>query len=387
MSRKLTYKEKIQQMAKRQKKSAGKHVIISLVVCVLFIIGFQLFYSPDVAKVEKRSDSTFTAAFVGDMMFGRNVLDVTDRYGTDHLFEKVKPLFANADYASGNFENPVLKQDEENYEKIDKQIHLHTNADAAQALKRANFSIVNLANNHMMDFGVEGLNDTISVMDEAGLNHVGAGNDVGEATAIDYQEINGLTVATLGYTDTLVEGFSALGYRGGVARATPENIFPLIEEANKEADLVFVNIHWGAEYDNQPHPRQTELARAMIDVGADAIIGHHAHVLSEVEKYKDGVIFYGLGNFIFDQGWSRTKDSAVVQYDLLKDGTGRFEIIPIRIRGAQPYVTNNKYYQLKIHKQLTKNQPAKNFKKEDGRLILEVDHSDVLGKRGSESGQ
>src|SRR5690625_3782168 len=133
----------------------------------------------------------------------------------------------------------------------------------------------------------------------------------------------------------------------------------MIEEAHEQADLVFVNIHWGVEYDNQPHPRQTELARAMIDVGADAIIGHHAHVLSEVEKYKDGVIFYGLGNFIFDQGWSRTKDSAVVQYDLLKDGTGRVEISPIRSRCARLYVTNDKVYQRKMHKQLTKNQPAR----------------------------
>ncbi len=161
----------------------------------------------------------------------------------------------------------------------------------------------------------------------------------------------------------------------------------MIEEANQNADLVFVNMHWGVEYDNQPHPRQTELARAMIDVGADAIIGHHSHVLQEVEKYKDGVIFYGLGNFVFDQGWSRTKDSAIVQYDLLSDGTGRFEITPLRINGAQPYVTENKYNQMKIHLQLMRNQPEENFKKEDGKLILEVDHSNVLEERGSDSEQ
>lgn len=387
MSRKLTYQEKLLQMGKRHKKSAGKHVLIGLAVCVLFIIGFEMFFSPDTAKVEKRADSEFTATFVGDLMFGRNVKDVTDRYGTTYLFDKVKPYFTNADYASANFENPILKNPEEDYEKIDKQIHLHTGAEAIHALKELDFTVLNLANNHMMDYGVEGLNDTVEELDNVGLNHVGAGNDLEEATEIDYQEKNGLTIATLGYTDALVEGFSALGYRGGVARATPDNIFPLIEEANEKADLVFVNIHWGVEYDNQPHPRQTELAKAMIDVGADAIIGHHSHVLSEVEKYKNGVIFYGLGNFVFDQGWSRTKDSAIVQYDLLDDGTGRFEVTPIRIREAQPYVTKNKYYQMKIHKQLMKNQPNENFTKEDGKLILEVDHSDVLEKRGSDSEQ
>lgn len=387
MSRKLTYQEKILRLGKRQKKSAGKHVIIGLIFVVLFIVGFQLFFSPDVAEVEEQADSEFTATFVGDMMFGRNVEEVTKRHGTAYLFDKMKPYFDNADYSSGNFENPVLKDDEENYEKIEKQIHLHTGADAIHALKEVNFTMVNLANNHMMDFGIEGLQDTVDELDDIGLPHVGAGNNLEEATAVDYQEINGLTIATLGYTDALVEGFSALGHRGGVARATPDNIFPMIEEAHELADLVFVNIHWGVEYDNQPHPRQTELAKAMIDVGADAIIGHHTHVLSEVEQYKDGVIFYGLGNFIFDQGWSRTKDSAIVQYDLLNDGTGRFEITPVRIRGAQPYVTNNKYYQMKIHRQLTNNQPDENFKKDAGKLILEVDHSDVLEKRDSHRGE
>jgi poly-gamma-glutamate synthesis protein (capsule biosynthesis protein) len=369
-------------MGKRHKKSAGKHALIGLVLTVLFMIGFGLFFSPSAAEVDKRSDSEFTAAFVGDMMFGRHVKDVADRYGFAHLFEKMAPYFAEADYVSGNLENPVLKNDEADYEKLDKQIHLHADPEVVPALKDMQFTMLNLANNHMMDYGEVGLQDTLAVLDDAGLGHAGAGKDLEEATAIDYQEYNGVKVATLGFTDALVSGFSALGYRGGVARAIPENIFPAIEEARENADLVFVNIHWGQEYDNEPHPRQKKLARAMIDVGADAIIGHHSHVLSEVEKYHDGVIFYGLGNFIFDQGWSRTKDSALVQYDLLSDGTGRFEIVPLRIRGAQPYVTKNKYAQMKIRKQLTRNQPAENFIKEDGKLILEVDHSDVLKKRG-----
>lgn len=391
MERKLTYQEKLLRMGKRQKKSAGKHVFIGLIICILFIVGFEFMYSPSTAEVDDTSDSEFTAAFVGDLMFGRHVKDVTDKYGYAHLFEKMAPIFDNADYLSGNFENPVLNRDEGEYEKIDKLIHLYTEAPAVDALKDANFSVLNIANNHMMDFGEEGLSDTISAMENADMSYVGAGSHKGsgeddyDALKVDYQKINGLTVATLGYTDALVEGFSALGYRPGVARATPDNIFPMIEEANEEADLVFVNIHWGVEYDNTPHPRQKDLGRYMIEMGADAVIGHHSHVLSEIEQYGDGVIFYGLGNFIFDQGWTRTKDSAIVQYDLMKDGTGRFTVSPVRIRGAQPYVTQNKYYQMKIQRQLTMNQPKDNFEKEDGKLILEVDHSDILDKRGSDN--
>lgn len=187
MSKKLTYQEKILRMGKRHKKSAGKHVAIGLAVVVVFIIGHKIFFSPDVAQVESRDDSELTATFVGDIMFGRHVEDVTERYGVTYPFEKVKPFFDNADYVSGNFENPILLQDEDNYEQIDKRIHLHTGEEAAQALAEMNFTMLNLANNHMMDYGAEGLTDTISALDSAGLAHVGAGENVEEATAVDYR--------------------------------------------------------------------------------------------------------------------------------------------------------------------------------------------------------
>src|SRR5690625_715534 len=98
MSRKLTYQEKLLQMGKRQKKSAGKHVVIGLIVIVLFIIGFQLFFSPDVAEVEKQADSEFTATFVGDMMFGRNVEKVTNRQSTSYLFDIIKTYYDHVYY-------------------------------------------------------------------------------------------------------------------------------------------------------------------------------------------------------------------------------------------------------------------------------------------------
>ena len=86
------------------------------------------------------------------------------------------------------------------------------------------------------------------------------------------------------------------------------------------ADLVVVNMHWGQEYSTSATSRQTELAKAVIDAGADVIIGHHPHVLQSFDVYNDGIIFYSLGNFVFDQGWTRTKDSAMVQYHLAEDG-------------------------------------------------------------------
>lgn len=102
-----------------------------------------------------------------------------------------------------------------------------------------------------------------------------------------------------------------------------------------------------------------------------------------MEVYKDSVIFYSLGNFIFDQGWSRTRDSALVNYNLMNDGTGRFEILPMRIREARPALTTNLYNQKKIFLQLTRGEPEENFTEENGRLTIEVDHSSILEQKNN----
>ncbi|ELK46405.1 UNVERIFIED_CONTAM: CapA family protein [Halobacillus marinus] len=378
MSKKLTFQEKYLKTLKRQKKSTNKHVWIALLILTLFIVGFEWLYSPSAPEAEQKEGSTFRASFVGDMMFGRHVTDVRDKNGTDYLFENVSPYFQSSDYVTGNFENAVTLGEEDAYTETDKAILLRSNEEPIEALKANNFTNINLANNHTMDYGEQGLLDTTASLKQSGLDYVGAGEDLGEAEAIDYQEINGMTVATLGVTDVTVPGFRALEFGAGVAVSDLDSVLPRVKEAEENADMVFVHIHWGAEYDNEPHPRQEEMAHAIVDAGADVIIGHHPHVLSPVEVYDDSVIFYSLGNFIFDQGWSRTRDSALVQYDLMEDGTGRFEINPMRIREARPSLTKNPYTQKKIFMQLTRGQPDDNYTEENGKLVIEVDHSDIL---------
>src|SRR5699024_9578728 len=110
-----------------------------------------------------------------------------------------------SDYVSGNFENPVLLQKEENYEKLDKHIHLFARKESVQAVKNANFSVINLANNHMMDYGANALEETIDTFDKAYLPHVGAGANVEEATDIEYSNINGIRVATDSFTDAIIQ--------------------------------------------------------------------------------------------------------------------------------------------------------------------------------------
>ena len=372
MNKNLNFQEKLQLFIKRQKKKTGRQAVLGLFVTTFLIFTYILFAGSSVAKVNEK-DTAFTASFVGDMMFGRHVNDVIESHGADYLFEKVQPIFNQSDYITGNFENPVLLQKEENYTKIDKNIHLFARPKSVDAIKNAGFSVVNLANNHMMDYGPVALNETVDILNDKGIPNVGAGSNVEEATEIEYTNFDGYRVATVGFTDSLVKDFSAHKYTAGVARATAENIVPTIQHAKKNADLVVVNIHWGIEYNKEPSERQRDMARAISDVGADIIVGHHPHVLSEIELIGDTVVFYSLGNFIFDQGWTRTKDSAIAQFHIDKKGKRSIEVIPIRIKEAQPYVTRNPYYRTKIFKQLTGDLSRDQYRKEAGRLHIDLD--------------
>lgn len=147
-------------------------------------------------------------------------------------------------------------------------------------------------------------------------------------------------VGFLAYTNLYPEGLVAQDGRLGVSDSRLENILERVREAREEADIVVVSLHWGEEYAPGPSEEQRELARASIDAGADLVIGHHPHVVQEVERYKSGWIAYSLGNFIFDQNFSEETMSGLMLRAFVRDGKiSRVEEVPIRISEThQPYV-------------------------------------------------
>ncbi|MBS4206728.1 CapA family protein [Bacillus sp. FJAT-50079] len=380
MGKQLDFKEKLLRFAKKTKKKTDKHVWLAILVLTVFIYGSGWVNKPSEAKmIEQTDDILVTATMVGDMMFGRHVEEVKNRYSQEHLFRYVKPYFENADYSTGNFEHPVVHSDE--YEKQEKFIHLQTDAKSVETLKKMNFSVLNLANNHAMDYLENGLNDSITTFNQYDLSFVGAGKNLEEASNIIYKQVNGINIATLGFTDAYVPKSGATEKKPGVLKVKPEIFIPLIEEAKEKADLVVVHVHWGQEYDTEASPRQKGLAKAIADSGADIIIGHHPHVLQPVEIYNDTIIFYSLGNFIFDQGWSTARETALVQYHLNKNGVAQFEITPLLIKEATPTPLGSLdgYYKRKIFNRLTKDSSIL-FSEEDNKLTFSVNHSHVLNK-------
>lgn len=373
----LTWYERVQRTARHHQRNATRDTVIATLaagalLAVLSLPG-QAASTPELPP----DDTALSAVAVGDLMFGRFVAEVVEERGPDWPFARVAPYLEAADYVTGNFEHPVVLG--EGYPEAEKLIHLKTGPETVEALARANFTTLSVANNHTMDYGEPGLADTMTVFADAGIPIVGVGENREAALEILYEEYNGLEVATLGFTDVYSEGFTAQAFRGGVLPTDPDVFLPLIAEAAAEADLVVVHVHWGQEYDTSPHPRQEALGRAMADAGADLVIGHHPHVLMPVERYGDSVIFYSLGNFVFDQGWSRTRETVLARYLLAEDGTARIELVPLWVREAQPRPLDGPtagYRRARIGRALSGY--GVELEREDGVFAFTVDHRHVV---------
>lgn len=328
---------------------------------------------------DESAPARFSAVMVGDVMFGRHVERAADRLGYRGLLEPAAPHL-DADYVSGNLEQVVSDRDD--LPEADKIIHLSSGPEPLDALADAGINLVTLANNHAMDHGIPGLNDTIAALDDAGIDHVGAGADLEAATEIHYGDHDGLRVATVSFTDTYVEGFVARAFQGGVLDAEPGTFGPLIQQAQAEADLVVAQFHWGEEYDIGHSRHQRELAEEAAAAGADIVVGHHPHVLMPVERIDDTLVFFSLGNFVFDQGWSRTRETAVARYELGDDGQARVELRPMWIREATPRPlegASGAYRRARIFNRLRGH--GLDWERDDGVLTTEIDHSHVLEGR------
>ena len=339
--RKLDFQDKLLLYKKKNRRQTDSQVLLlllALIVAYLSVQVINVFTASAEITVKKDENAKFTATMVGDLMFGRNVAHVVERKGYEYLFRYVEPYFLNADYNTGNLENPIILRDEEEYEDQlpEKNIYLHAKADVAPFLDELNFTNVNVANNHLMDYGLAGLMETLETFQKTDTALIGIGLNKTESGQISYNEINDMTVATLGGTDVGYQWGYSTDRQAGANRIRLADMLPLIREASQTADLVIVHAHWGVEYDSTATPRQQEIGRAMVNAGADIVIGHHSHTLQPVEVYNDGIIMYSLGNFVFDQGWTKTKDSVLTQYKVMNNGDRILELTPLTIKEASP---------------------------------------------------
>jgi len=302
---------------------------------------------------------------VGDIMLSRGVADRISEHGDTGLpFAKVKGLLKAGDIVFGNLECPLTPG-----RAIDiREMVLRADPEMADALAGAGFTLLSLANNHMGDFGPSGVLDTLGYLDEAGISWVGAGPDARSAYAPRMVEVRGLRFAFLAFTDpeiappsyqagedtpgtasfstvraaqtTHADHTTSTGHSAHATEQERAEMLAAIRDARLAADFVVVSLHAGTEYAEEPDAFQVESARAAIDAGADLVIGHHPHVAQRVERYRDRYILYSLGNFVFDQWWSReTRQGVIARITIGQEGVERIEFVPVLInRDAQPEV-------------------------------------------------
>ncbi|NJR48601.1 MAG: CapA family protein [Leptolyngbyaceae cyanobacterium CSU_1_3] len=289
-------------------------------------------------SVEKQEEVADPNDPTATLMFGGDVA-LTDAYteqvGADQkwAFAALKE-FREADVAMVNLESPFTTA---TTPLPDKEYNFKMNPSEVQVLSNGGVDIVNLANNHLMDYQTTGLTETLKTLDESGIHYVGAGRNTQEARRPEIIEVKGQRIAYLGYYDA---DFQAAGdTKGGTNARQNDRVAADIKAIRDQVDWVVVNYHWGVELAKYPTDAQIDLAHFTIDQGADLVVGHHPHVLQGAEIYKGRAIAYSLGNFIFGASARSDYDTAVLKVGL-KDKQMKVEFLPVEVKDYQPQVVD-----------------------------------------------
>jgi poly-gamma-glutamate synthesis protein (capsule biosynthesis protein) len=240
-------------------------------------------------------------AFFGDTLLGGVGQETIDRFGYGYPLEGLAPLLAGVDLVVANHEGPLTSL-ERPATKLDtgrKRYWYRGLPEAASALAEAGVKMVSLANNHIMDFGIEGLADTIQALDAAGIAHTGAGLDENAARRPAILSVGGSRIGFLSlmqrYDLYEREGLYALGKRGGPRRVRLRQVREDFEMLKGMSDLRIALVHWGRNY-RAVTSRQRRLATALRERGADLVIGHHPHIAQPIDLDTGKPVLYSLGN-------------------------------------------------------------------------------------------
>ncbi len=287
------------------------------VTSYFLISGISTSPSPSIIRNLKSDSSSFTLLFAGDVMLGRSVNTRMVKY-SDYSwpFRKISDLMSKADLTMVNLESPFRS----GCKPTDTGMVFCADPISVEGLITAGVDVANLANNHIDNQGVVGVDETIKILNENHILPIGVSKNLSSKVF----EIKNTKIAFLGFDD--VQPVSS-----EVISATPENIKSYISEAKKTADLVVTTFHWGNEY-SRHGSRQENLARLAIDSGADLVIGHHPHWVQAFEEYKGKPIYYSLGNLVFDQMWSEeTRKGLIVQFTYSGTNLHSREEFPVKI--------------------------------------------------------
>jgi hypothetical protein len=269
-----------------------------------------------------------TVAASGDVLGDRGPGLFMDKNGGEPLFAEVKPFLETAMLAFVNVEGPISNV---GARASWKEYTFRGRPALADGLAYAGIDVISLANNHSVDYGTKALLGTFVRLDAAGVQYAGAGPDAASAAAPAMLITPAGMVACLAYTDIIPGGFTAGSETPGVNATTPDRkkLLAAVAAADEKADFVIVSFHWGEEYTGEANRDQRKLAHQVVDAGADLVLGHHPHVLQGLELYRNRLIAYSLGDFVWDHYRPVTGETVILQMTVPRAGPPSFEVVPI----------------------------------------------------------
>ena len=282
---------------------------------------------------------TLNVVFTGDILLDRGVRRVIDKHGVDHLFtEGVDSVFRSAQVVVGNLECPATKIQS----PVQKLYIFRGEPEWLEALKRHGITHLNLANNHSIDQGREGLMDTRQNIIDAGITAIGAGANMTEAAEPVLLSRTPRNVWLVPSLRLALENYAYLPDKPCVSQEPMDSLLNRVHRLRKadSTAVIIVSLHWGGEHTMHPVKSQRWDARQIIRAGADVLVCHHTHTLQDVEDINGHSIFYSIGNFIFDQSKPENTKACLVQLEITPE-TVTTEAIPIEIKNCVPQIVPN----------------------------------------------
>lgn len=316
-------------------------LIFLIVVLGVLLVVTNPFESVTISSFGDNSTEkgNLSVSVTGDVMFGRKMPGVLSV--DENPYRYVSNVTGQSDILLVNTENPFTTSGD----AVKPDVPLKASPEYINLVNGTNYTVVSAnANNHVFDYGVEGMRDSIKNFDNAGITHIGAGENKQEATEPAVIEKNGHKVTIFNYMDS--SNFqeysndvmpqatdSSPGYSAWSDTESPKQIQ---EAKNNGSDFVIVYMHYGNEYSRSPNQMQENISHKAIDAGADTVVGTHTHVTQGIEMYNGKPIFYNLGNFMFDQSNTATHRAYFVNFQLTGDNVTA-NIYPVDISGYLPH--------------------------------------------------
>ncbi len=310
----------------------------------------------------------------GDVMIGRGVDYVLSRKGYPYIWGDVLPALRSTDLNIVNLETTLTNSNN----KVFKTFNFKATPDKIKSLREACITIVNLANNHILDFSQEGLAETIQTLNASGIKFVGAGKNDREASKPVLLHKNNISIGILGFTDN-EPGWKAGALSSGVNYINISNksdrnqALLSIDRLRKETDIVIVSIHWGPNMKEAPDKHFIDFAHEMTHHGADIIHGHSAHNFQGIEVYDQKLIFYDTGDFVDDyivDPELKNDHSFFYRVELDKRGIIKAGLIPVLISNCQVNLATEEDYKWSLQRMQYLSAKFKTTVNDKGEILL-----------------